>query len=82
MIVVSDTIIVAILALVGTLTGAWLSNRKTSALVAYRIEQLEEKVNKHNSIIERTYNIEKHNAVVDEQIDGINHRLDDLEDKQ
>lgn len=78
----SDTIIVAVLALVGTLTGAWASNRKTSALVAYRIEQLEEKVNKHNKVIERTYNLEKHNAVVDEQIDGINHRLDDLEDRQ
>ena len=36
-----STIIVAFLALVGTLTGAYLSNSKTKALLAYRLERPE-----------------------------------------
>lgn len=45
----------------------------------YRIEQLEKKVEKHNNLIERTYAIEQHNAVVDEEIKVANHRIEDLE---
>lgn len=77
----SDTVIVGILALVGTLVGSYFSNRKHSALIAYRLEQLEQKVNKHNSIIERTYKLEKNESVIEEQIKVINHRIEDLEGK-
>lgn len=38
--------------------GTYLSNRKQTALVAYRIEQLEKKVDKHNNVIERMYKVE------------------------
>lgn len=37
-------IIVGALALVGTLAGAYLSNRKNNALISYRLEQVERKV--------------------------------------
>lgn len=40
--------------LAGTLGGILLSNR----LTVYRLAQLEEKVNKHNSLVERTYVLE------------------------
>lgn len=75
----SETIIVAALSLLGTLAGAYLSNRKSSVVITYRLEQLEERVNKHNSLIERTYSLEREQSVVDEQIKVINHRIDDLE---
>lgn len=75
----SDTVIVAILALFGTLAGSYFSHRKTSALIAYRLEQLEQKVNKHNSVIERTYKLENKESIVEEQIKIINHRIEDLE---
>ena len=65
----------------GTQIGSYFSNRKNSALIAYRIEQLEHKVNKHNSIIERTYKLEKDESVIEEQIKVINHRIEDLEGK-
>ena len=61
--------------LVGTLGGICVSNRISN----YRIEQLEKKVEKHNNLIERTYAIEQHNAVVDEEIKVANHRIEDLE---
>lgn len=74
-----STIIVAFLALVGTLTGAYLSNSKTKALLAYRLERLEERVNKHNNLVERTYHIEEEQEIIKEKIKVANHRIDDLE---
>ena len=53
-----ETVIVAVLSLTGTLVGAYLANRKSTALIAYRLEELEEKVNKHNNLVERTYKLE------------------------
>ena len=73
------TIIVGVLAFVGTLIGAYASNNKNQALVVYRLQQLEDKVNKHNQVIERTYKIEEHEELVDERIKVINHRIEDLE---
>ena len=75
----SETIMVAVLALIGTLAGSYFSNRKTTALIAYRLEQLENKVNNDNSVIERTYKLEKQESVIEEQIKVINHRIEDLE---
>lgn len=51
-------IIVAILGLVGTLSGSFLGVMTSSKLTNYRLKQLEEKVNKHNGLIERTYRLE------------------------
>lgn len=45
----------------------------------YRIDQLEEKVNKHNNLIERTYKIEQRLEVDEEKLKVANHRIDDLE---
>lgn len=75
----TEAIIVAILSLCGTLAGSYFSNRKSQILIAYRLEQLEDKVNKHNSLIERTYKLEELTAVQDEQIRVANHRIQDLE---
>ena len=47
----------AITAVLGFM-GTYLSNRKQSVLIAYRIEELEKKVNKHNNLIERMYKAE------------------------
>ena len=75
----TDAIIVAVLGLVGTLAGSYLANRKSAALVAYRLEQLEQKVNKHNNLIERTYALEESVALMDERVKVANHRIADLE---
>lgn len=48
-------------------------------LISYRLEQLEKKVDVHNNLIERTYNLEKQQEVTSERIKEINHRIDDLE---
>ncbi len=51
----SDTVIIALTSLVGTFGGIIASSR----LTMYRIEQLEKKVDKHNTIIERTFVLEE-----------------------
>ena len=51
-------IIVALLGLVGTLAGSFLGVLAASRMTNYRLEQLEQKVNKHNNVIERTYKLE------------------------
>lgn len=74
-----SSIIVAALALLGTLAGSYFSNRKTTALISYRLEQLEKKQDKHNTLIERTYKLEEDVAIQAEKIKVANHRIDDLE---
>lgn len=76
---ISEVIVVAILSLVGTLTGSFLAQRKTTALVVYRLEQLEEKVNTHNNLVERVYRLEQTDCVLDEKIKVANKRIQDLE---
>lgn len=54
-------------------------NSKTVALIDYRLEQLEKKVDKHNSVVERTYKLEELTALQEEKIKVANHRIEDLE---
>ncbi|MCC8038612.1 MAG: hypothetical protein LIP02_10875, partial [Bacteroidales bacterium] len=51
-------IIIAVLAFAGTMGGAAISNRSTRKVMEYRIKVLEEKVDKHNQLIERTAALE------------------------
>ena len=54
----SEAMIVALLGFAGTLMGSLLGVLAAQKLTQYRLAQLEEKVNKHNNLIERTYKLE------------------------
>ncbi len=73
-------IIVALIGLLGSAVGSLVGILINSKLSNYRIEQLEKKVDKHNNLIERTYNLERAEAVMEEEIKVANHRIDDLEE--
>ena len=75
----SDTVIVALISLVGTLGGTFGGILVSNKLTNYRLEQLENRVNNHNNLIERTYKLEEEIKVHDEKIKVANHRIDDLE---
>lgn len=77
----TEGIIVGILSLIGTLAGTYFANRKSSALIAYRLELLEKKVDKHNSVVGRTFKLEEQAAVIEEKIKVANHRIEDLENR-
>ena len=66
-------IVVALLSCAGTVAGAFLGVMASQKLTDFRLKSLEEKVNKHNSVIERTF-------VLEEKMRVANHRLDDLEE--
>lgn len=75
----SDVVVVGLLSLVGTILGTVGGIIAANKLTTYRIEQLEKKVDKHNNLIERTYEIEQDIAVMQNDIRAANHRIDDLE---
>lgn len=51
------------------------------AVTNEKIDTLSERVDKHNSVIERTFQLEKDSALHSEQIANVNKRVDNLEDK-
>ncbi|MGI6192697.1 MAG: hypothetical protein ACOYI3_03945 [Christensenellales bacterium] len=55
----SDTVLVALLSLAGTAIGSLIGIITNNKLIIYRLEQLEKKVEKHNSVIERVALLEK-----------------------
>ena len=75
----SETLIVALLSLAGTAVGSIAGILTANKLTNYRIEQLERKTDKHNNLIERVYELEKQEALIEEEINVANHRLEDLE---
>lgn len=68
-------IVVSIITLIGTLVTVWSGNKLTE----WRIKQLEDKVNKHNNLIERTFIIEGRLSTDEEMIKEAEKRLDSLE---
>lgn len=54
----SDTILVALVGFAGTLIGSLGGMLAAAKLTAWRLQKLEEKVDKHNCLIERTYKLE------------------------
>ena len=67
-----NTIIVALISLIGTLGGSLGGILVSSKLTNYRLQQLEARVAEHNNFARRM-------PVVEEQIKVINHRIEDLE---
>ena len=53
-----STVLVAVITAGFAFLGVYVSNRKQMALVAYRLEKLEAKVDKHNNLVERMYKLE------------------------
>lgn len=75
----TDVIIVALLSLAGTLIGSVAGILTANKLTNYRICELEKKVDKHNTIIERTYALERRCELYDEKFKVTGHRIEDLE---
>ena len=74
----STEIIVALLALIGTLAGSYFANNKNQAVMNEKIKDikedikiLSERVNKHNSLIERM-------AIVEDRMNHIEKDIDKL----
>ena len=93
----SDTIIVALIGLAGTIVSIWVANRHTlaelekrselsdakidakldrhQAVTDTKIDELTKKVEKHNNMIERTYQLEGRMAEVEHDIKDLKGRV-------
>lgn len=67
----NEAIIVAVLSLVGTLGGTFGGIITANKLTNYRIEQLEKKVSEHNNLIARMYEVEKKEALLEEEVEQL-----------
>lgn len=70
----TEGIWIAVIGFIGTAIGTFGGIVASAKLTNYRIRQLESKVDKHNTVIERMYKLE-------EQMKVANHRIADLEKK-
>ena len=72
----SETVILAVISLCGTLIGTFGGIMASNKLVTYRIEQLEVQVKKHNNLVERVYHLEDNDKILEEKINNTNVRID------
>ena len=74
----TESIIVALIAggvaIISNIIVAGFNNSKT----IYRIDQLEKKVEKHNNLIERMYEVENQNKILEKELKDTNEKIDDL----
>lgn len=59
-----------------------MESAKTTAILEVKLDELTKRVEKHNSLIDRTYALEQKVEVQEEKIKVANHRISDLEDAQ
>ena len=62
------TVVIALIAAGGTIVSGVISALISNSITKYRIAQLEKKVDKHNSLIERTYKIEGNIATLQHDV--------------
>jgi len=74
----SETVIVGVLALIGTLVGSLGGILAANKLTNYRIEELEKKVEKHNNMIERVTILEQSQNTAWKRIDEIKEAIEEL----
>ncbi len=69
-----NEIIVALIAFLGTTVGSVLGILQANKLTVYRISQLEDKVNKHNNVVERM-------AVIENTVKSHQHQIDEIREE-
>ena len=71
----NETIIVALIGLLGSGLGSLLGVIASSKLTQYRIQKLEEQVAKHNNMIERTFQLEGRMNEAEHEIQDLKGRV-------
>lgn len=71
----NSTAIVSLVSLTGTLIGTFGGIMAANRLTTYRLSQLEKKVEKHNSVMERTYKLEGRMTEAEHDIRDIKNKI-------
>lgn len=75
----SEAVIVSLISLIGTLGGTLGGILVSNKLTNYRLEQLEKKVNEHNNLVKRTYELEAKDKVFEERFLEVSKKIDSLQ---
>ena len=75
------TIGAALISATAAILVSVIQHRKSTALIEYKVDELKKEVEKHNNLVERTFELEKDVEVIRNDIKVANHRIDDLEKK-
>ena len=67
----SEPIIVAIIGFLGAVIGSAIGVVASAKLTNYRLEQLEKKVQLHNNVVERMYELEKREALLEQHVEDL-----------
>lgn len=71
----NETIIIAIIGFLGTVLGSGMGVLAAARLTNYRLEQLEKKVNLHNNVVERVYELEKKEAILAQHVEDLHNEV-------
>jgi hypothetical protein len=71
-----EPIVVAIITGIVTLVGVVMSNSKSRAVMEVKVDALAEMVEKHNRLVERTYELERGLAVVRNDVESLKGKAD------
>lgn len=66
-----SVIVVGVLSLVGTLAGSWMGVRQSNKLVNWRIDAIEQKLDKHNNLVERLTIVEQSAKLAHKRLDKV-----------
>ena len=66
-----ESVIAAVVAGVLTLIGVLVSNSRSQAVIEVKLDNLASKVEKHNSMVGRTYDLEQRMAVLESEVKGL-----------
>ena len=75
------TIGAALISAAAAILVSIIQHRKSTALIEYKVDELKKEADKHNNLVERTFELEKDVEVIRNDIKVANHRIDDLEKK-
>ena len=73
----TEAIIVAIIGFLGASVGSGLGEIASAKLTSYRLEQLEKKVGSLNNLIDRIYEIEKKEAILEQSVKELLHKYNE-----
>ena len=80
--VIIGSCVSAAVTLIVCMINSKTQNDKTRALMEYKLDELTKRVDKHNSVIDRTYHLEEAVKITQNDIVVANHRIKDLEEFQ
>lgn len=75
----NPTVLAALIGAVGSVIGAFFGVLASAKLTNYKIEVLTRKVQEHNNLVTRTYELEAKAKVLDQRVKVQEHRMEDIE---